>query len=273
MKDQTKFNSRPGGCIFSLIKLVILTIIILGVAIYFTIGYVADYALKTITSGTGIDAGVGSVNLSISEQQFGIKNFYITNPPNYSKGNAIEIGEAFIDADITLEDILTKKLIHIKEVRVIGLHADYELKTKSGISALLNAADNNINDIVKAITRSTGEEQPKQEEKPAKENDSSIVDEIKIIIDKLTFEDGQAKVGFNGAVIPAPLPAFTINDLGKSEGGITASQMATEVLSKLSQKITVDVLKAIGNEGYKGASDATKQTTDAAKSLLKSLFK
>ena len=64
-----KFNfskSRNGGCLFKLVKLAILVVLILIVIAYFSITYIADYALKCITSGTGIESGVGSISMSLT---------------------------------------------------------------------------------------------------------------------------------------------------------------------------------------------------------------
>ena len=128
--------ARSGGCIFSLVKLAVLALAIIAAIAYFALsytGYVADYALKTITKGTGIDAGVGSVSFSLSEQKCDVKNFYITNPPNYPEGNAVEFKTAYVDADIGLSDILAKKLVKVEEVRIEGLKISYDMKTKKGL--------------------------------------------------------------------------------------------------------------------------------------------
>ena len=138
--------ARSGGCIFSLVKLAVLALAIIAAIAYFALsytGYVADYALKTITKGTGIDAGVGSVSFSLSEQKCDVKNFYITNPPNYPEGNAVEFKTAYVDADIGLSDILAKKLVKVEEVRIEGLKISYDMKTKKGLASLLSSPDNN----------------------------------------------------------------------------------------------------------------------------------
>ena len=62
-------NYRRGGCLFSLVKIFVLAVVVLCIALYFTLGFVADYALKTITAGTGINAGVSSVSIGISDQK------------------------------------------------------------------------------------------------------------------------------------------------------------------------------------------------------------
>ena len=44
-------------------------VILLAVIVYFTMGYIADYALGKVTKGTGIDAGVSSLMVSPFSQE------------------------------------------------------------------------------------------------------------------------------------------------------------------------------------------------------------
>lgn len=88
MKNST-LKSRKGGCLFKLLKLFIFVVIVLAVAIYFSLGYIADYALKTVTAGTGINAGLSSLSIMPSEQKVQVGNFFITNPPNFKQCDAI----------------------------------------------------------------------------------------------------------------------------------------------------------------------------------------
>ena len=155
-------NSRKGGCLFKLIKLFVLVAVILCVAIYFSLGLIADYALKTVTSGTGIEAGVSSVSLGITDQKVQIKNFFITNPPNFKKCDAIAFKEALFDAGITLSDVVAKRLIVIDEIKVVGLSMNMDIKTASGLSALTTLPQSNISEIQNTLMGKLGE---------AKEND------------------------------------------------------------------------------------------------------
>lgn len=174
----------------------------------------ADYALKTITKGTGIDAGVGTVSFSLSEQKCDVKNFYITNPPNYPEGNAVEFKTAYVDADIGLSDILAKKLVKVEEVRIEGLKISYDMKTKKGLASLLSSPDNNLNEIVEILLGA----QKKKEQEPASAADSQN-EPFRIILDKLVFADGDVKVGLNDKIINIKLPSFTVENLGKTARG------------------------------------------------------
>ena len=133
-------NYRRGGCLFSLVKFFVLAVVVLCIALYFTLGFVADYALKTITAGTGINAGVSSMSLGISDQKVQVNNFFIANPPDFKQCNAIAFKEAVIDADITLSDALAKKLIVIDEIKVDGLTMNLDVKTARLTAARFKSA-------------------------------------------------------------------------------------------------------------------------------------
>lgn len=262
--------ARNGGCIFSLVKLAVLALVIIGAAAYFATGYVADYALKTITNGTGIDAGVGSISFSLSEQKCDVKNFYITNPPNYPEGNAVEFKTAYVDADIGVSDILAKKLVKIEEVRIEGLKISYDMKTKKGIASLLSSPDNNLNEIVEILV---GAQKKKEQEPAAKAEEQK--EPFRIILDKLVFADGDVKVGLNDKILNIKLPSFTVEDLGKNGEGLTPSQLVTEILGRLAKQVTVDVASELAKQGLKLGTDAGKEagsaTEGAAKDLKKSV--
>ncbi len=263
--------ARSGGCIFSLVKLAILALAIIAAIAYFALsytGYVADYALKTITKGTGIDAGVGTVSFSLSEQKCDVKNFYITNPPNYPEGNAVEFKTAYVDADIGLSDILAKKLVKVEEVRIEGLKISYDMKTKKGLASLLSSPDNNLNEIVEILLGA----QKKKEQEPASAADSQN-EPFRIILDKLVFADGDVKVGLNDKIINIKLPSFTVENLGKNGEGLTPSQLVTEILGRLAKQVTVDVASELAKQGLKMGSDAGKEAGDAAEGATKDLKK
>ena len=140
-------HSRRGGCLFKLVKLFVLVAVVLGVALYFARGLVADYALKTLTSGTGIEAGISSVSVDVREQKVQVSDFFITNPPNFEKCNALAFKTVLIDADITAADALSKKLVVVDEVRIEGLSMNLEVKTEKGISGLISSPKSNLTEI------------------------------------------------------------------------------------------------------------------------------
>ncbi len=270
-------NSRKGGCLFKLIKLFVLVAVILCVAIYFSLGLIADYALKTVTSGTGIEAGVSSVSLGITDQKVQIKNFFITNPPNFKKCDAIAFKEALFDAGITLSDVVAKRLIVIDEIKVVGLSMNMDIKTASGLSALTTLPQSNISEIQNTLMGKLGGGQTKQTESAAEPSEAS--QDWKIIIKKIVFDNGEISGSVNGKSLKINIPSFTLENLGTSKGGETPTELMADIVGQLAKIGTSNLVKSAikggldaGESGAESTESAVGGAAKAVGNTLKSLF-
>ena len=267
-------NYRKGGCIFSLVKLAILSAIVLAVALYFSLSYVVDYVLKTATSGTGIDAGVSNVTMGISEQKIEVENFYISNPPSFKKCNAIEFKDAVIDADISVGDVLAKKLIVLDEIKVIGLKMNLDMKTGSGIHALMTAPVSNLTEIKDLMMKKFGVDPNAQSsQSQASTSNSSDSEEWRIIIKKMVFDDGTVDGSVNAKAIKIALPSFELKNIGVDEGGLTPTQLVAEIVGQLSYVATKNIVKDVVNQSVDAGKEGTIKALDKVKNSLKNIFK
>ncbi len=290
MKTSTSLKYRKGGCLFSLVKLTILTVIILVVAAYFSMSFIADYILKTVTSGTGIDSGVSSVSMTISDQKLEIKNFYITNPQNFKKGNAIEFKDIVVDADIDITDVLTKKLIVLDEVKVVGLKMDIEIKSDKGLAALLTSSSSNLTEIKNVLSAKYGLDNNKSTKvQPAQNAQSNTVsnttvvsknnkpvsrdDQWKIIIKKMVFDDGTINGSINAKSLTVAVPSFALENIGVDKDGETPSELVTDVVTQLSVIGTTNLVKAAIKGGLDDGKDGASGAIDAVKNKLQQIFK
>ncbi len=279
MKTSNNLKSRKGGCIFSLVKLAILSVIVLAVAAYFSMSYIADYILKTATSGTGIDAGISSVSMAISEQKVEVKNFYITNPPNFKKCNAIEFKDAVLDADIDIADVLAKKLITLDEIKVVGLKMDIDLKTSGGLEALLTSPNSNLLEIKNALMQKFGlnSKNNAQQNNNATANNNNAPasnnDQWRIIIKKMVFDNGVITGAINSDSITATLPSFSLENIGVDKGGETPTELVADVVGQLSVIATKHLVQEAIKGGIKGGNDGVSGAKDAVKNVLKNIFK
>lgn len=265
---------RKGGCIFSLVKLAILSAIVLAVALYFSLSYVVDYVLKTATSGTGIDAGVSNVTMGISEQKIEVENFYISNPPSFKKCNAIEFKDAVIDADISVGDILAKKLIVLDEIKVVGLKMNIDMKTGSGINVLTTAPVSNLTEIKDLMMKKFGVDQNAQpSQSQTSTSTSSDSGEWRIIIKKMIFDDGTLDGSINAKAIKVALPSFELKNIGVDEGGLTPTQLVAEIVGQLSYVATKNIVKDVVNQGVDAGKEGTTKALDKVKNSLKNIFK
>ncbi len=281
MKTSNTLRHRKGGCLFSLVKLAILSVIVLAVAAYFSMSFIADYILKTATSGTGIDAGVSSVTMAISEQKIEVKNFYVSNPPNFKKCNAIEFKDAVLDADIDISDVLAKKLITLDEIKVVGLKMDLDLKTKSGLNALLTTPNSNLTEIKNSLMskfgldKKTNENQAKNDDEDDDDNTppATNTDQWKIIIKKMVFDDGTIVGTVNSDSITATIPPFVLENIGVDKGGETPTELVADIVGQLSVIATKHLVKEAIKGGIKGGEDGASGAADAVKNVLQGIFK
>ncbi len=270
MKENSQKNTRKGGCLFSLIKLFILVIVVLGVALYFCLGYVGDYALKTITSGTEITAGIGDIKVKPIDESVEVSNFYITNPTKkYNKEIALAFKRAFIEVDITPTDLLAKKLVVVDEISIDGLEVNIEYSDNSITST-------NLNDIATIIENKVGlnkkdktaKAETSQTSEPAQESEP-----MKFIIKKLSFKNGKASSSVLGNVAETILPDFEIENIGVEQGGKTVGEIIAHILPRIATQATSQLLKGGWKASVKLSDEAAKDIEKVSKDAIKQIKK
>ncbi len=279
MKDNLQNNTRKGGCIFSLIKLTILIIIILGVTLYFCLGFIGDYALKTVTSGTEITAGVGKIKVKPIDESVEITDFYLNNPAKkYNKETAVAFKRAFVKVDLGM-DLITKNLVVVDEITIDGLNVNIEYSSNSLTST-------NLNDITAIIEKKLGldkKQQPAQVKQPEPTTQEEEKEPMKFIIKKLVFKNGHASSSVLKNVVELPLPDFDIENIGVEQGGKTIGEIIAYVLPRITAQATEQIINngwkgtlKLGGEASDGIKDAAKDIEKSAKKTfkeLKNLFK
>lgn len=270
MNPQTNTKTRKGGCLFSLIKLFILCAIVLGVALYFSLGFIGDYAIKTITSGTEITGGIGNIKVKPLDESAEVTDFFITNPAKkYNKETAVAFKHAFVDVDLHIVDILTKNVIVVDEITIDGLEANIEYSANSITST-------NLNDISNIIQNKLGisneNKKPTTEVKAENQKESKP---MKFIIKKLTFKNGKVSSSVLGNVAETPLPDFDIENIGVEQGGKTIGEIIAYVLPRVATQGTQQLLKGGLKGSIKITDDTAKELKNATKDLsnkIKGLF-
>ena len=270
-------HSRRGGCLFKLVKLFVLVAVVLGVALYFARGLVADYALKTLTSGTGIEAGISSVSVDVREQKVQVSDFFITNPPNFEKCNALAFKTVLIDADITAADALSKKLVVVDEVRIEGLSMNLEVRTEKGISGLISSTKSNLTEIKSIFENKFGLNGDKKNQTQTAQTAKSDSGEWKFIIRKIVFAQGTIDGSLNNRKLKITMPSFELTNLGVSQGGETVGELVSDITNQLAvigtAALLQDAVKGGIEAGGDGANDALKGAGKAVENTLKNLFK
>lgn len=246
MKNRFSKN-RKGGCLFKLIKLTVLLAILLVAAIFFGSSYFASAGLSAITKMVGIESGVGIVSINPFKQSLSIDDFWLKNPEGFKDVNAIKFDNVYVKLGVNPADLIGKKLVKIDEVTIIGLGLDMEMAKdfSNNISAILDK----FKALQSTEEKTVAETPPSEDSKP-----------IKIIINKITFNNGKALVTYDAKSFDVSLPSFELTNVGGTEG-YTPVQLVTHMLTGIAANSVENVVK-----------DVTKKTLSEGASGLQKIF-
>lgn len=196
---------------------------------------------------TGVKVDVAGVEISPRDGRGRISGLDIGNPAGFSGPHAVRFGEVRLAVDPAT---LTSDVVHVRSLAIESTQVTYERADKA---TNLDAIQRHIEAYAKR-TGAQGE---------AKGTGGAAV-KRKFVIDRLTIRKARVLMtvrGLGGQGIAFDLPDVELRDLGKRQGGLTASQVAAVVASTLQQKIAVRVLtnvEALRRGGIEGAIDALK---------------
>jgi hypothetical protein len=157
----------------------------------------------------------------------------------------------------TLGDV-SESLVTINDVVVDGMTVTYELGA-GGTN--IDAVKANIN--AAAVGNGGGAGDAKTGGK---------ADKVKVIIRKLRITHAEVMPSIGAAHEPIPLPDITLNNIGSDSKPASASQVASEVISKIMAETSQGVLKSglkLPGNALGGVSSAVKGATSG---LPKGLF-
>ena len=194
----------------------------------------------------GVSVEVGEVRISPRDGRGLLKGVEIGNPAGFSSARAARLGEIRVALDTAT---VTENVIRIHELVLDGAQVTYERGPKG---ANLDAIQQHIEAYVK---RKAGEAQAPKD---------SMMQKRRFLIDRLTIRGARVLVtnpGLRGQGLTFDLPDVHLRDIGKRQGGVTASEAASIVTGAFQQRIAQRVLTnidAMRRGGVEGAVDALK---------------
>ena len=210
----------------------------------------ADVMVKTTLERYGPDVlgvpvNVAEVSLSPQTGAGRVRGVEIGSPPFFASQHTAHFGEIRVALDpLTLAD----DVVLIREVTVDSPRIVYE-RGREGSN--LDAIQKSIDAYVKRAER---EGAPAAGTRPPR----------RFIVDRLTIRGGTVTMtnpALKGQGITFDLPELTLTDLGKPEGGLRASQVASRVTNALIREIARKMLtnvELLKKGGVEGAVDALK---------------
>jgi hypothetical protein len=178
-----------------------------------------------------------------------VRSLEIGNPPGFSGARSARFGEIRLQIDPAT---ITQDVIVVKELSVEDATVTYE---RAGKSTNLDAIQRSIEAYAKSGGNEAGDS--KRAGKPREAKRRFIVERLTLRGAKVTMTNAALK----GQGITFDLPDITLTDVGRRQGGLTASELASVVANALTQRIAQKVLTNVDllrKGGIEGAVDALK---------------
>ena len=199
---------------------------------------------------TGVSVKVAHVEISARDGRGMLKGIEIGNPPGFSSAHAAKLGEVRLAVDPAT---IRAPIVHVQEIAIEAPLIVYERGNKG----------TNLDAIQKNIESYVSRNVPVSE---AGDKSSGGMGGVRhrFIVDRLTIRGAKVTMtnsGLRGQGISFDLPDIELHDLGKRQGGLTASQVANiatnTLIAKIGQRVltNIDLLR---KGGVEGAIDALK---------------
>ena len=196
---------------------------------------------------TGVKIEVAEVRISPGDGSGRIAGIEVGNPPGFSTPRAARFGEVRLALE---PSTITSQVVHVRELALVAPQVTYE---RGDRGTNLDAIQRNIEAYVKKAEGADGGKAtaPKSGRK--------------FVIDRLTIRNARVVMtnkGLGGQGLAFDLPDVDLRDVGKRQGGMTASQVAQLVTATLQQRIAMRVLSnvdALRRGGFEGALDALRR--------------
>ncbi len=218
-----------------LIAAAVLVVVAIG-AVLFLVSNL-DSLVKTAiervgTRVAGVPVKVGSVKISLREGTGTITGLTVGNPAGFATPTAFALGEISLALD---SSSVTQNPIVIRSILVAAPEVTYEIgQNGSNVSA--------IQRNVQAFTAGGG-----TSSNAAPASGSSGGAAKKLVIDRLELRNGKVTLAtpLPDGKASAPLGDITLTGIGRSGGGATGAQVASQLL----QAVSTASIKAVSNLG------------------------
>ena len=198
---------------------------------------------------------VDSVKIDLSNGAAGISGLTIANPSGFAQPYAFSLAE--VRAGIDLQSLKEEPYI-IDEVAILAPQVFVEINEDN---------KTNLNEIKKnLVSGSSSTSKDNKQQAPADDN----AKEPRLIIRRVTFADGtiQARVAaLQNKEYQLKLPGLDMKDLGGSNGA-TGSELANEILRRLTDRATEVVQKDIIDAELNKLKDKARAKVDEEKAKI-----
>ena len=210
-------------------------------------------AITTVGSEmTGVSVDVDDVAISLADGRGEIGGLEVGNPRGYNGPHAFKLGSILLALDAAAD---TKDVVVIQELTVEAPDIVYD---KGSSASNVEAIQNNINEYPKARAEA------RAKDPPTKDDDAAA---RRFIVESLQIRNGKIRLPDRDVVID--LPPLSMRNLGKSQGGMTGSEIASIVVDQMTQATVAAAARGAVQDAVKDAvdekKDAVKEAVDEKK--------
>lgn len=222
----------------------LITLVVLLFLVYIFLGNIVKGTVETIVPKiTGTPVKMESFSFSVMTGKIRIKKFVIGNPKDYKTEYAFNLGNLFVDIDMST--LLSKRLV-IDEIRI----------EEAKVICEFGLGTSNLGEIKSNIDKFSKGDKPKEQkaETPKKEGEGK-----KVQINNFYFNGASVSAGaviLQGGKVTLPIPDIHLKDIGKEEKGASVGEVADEVFTAIYTSVGkvvgsgADVLKGVGDETW-----------------------
>lgn len=241
----------------------LLAVVLIGAFIAsFFLGSIVTKGVNRFGPGiTGTTVALDTSSISPLSGTGTLHQLTVGNPPGWRSEKAFSFDKVHLDLEP--RSLLGDHVI-VNEMVIEGPEFVYETKI---ITSNLREILNNIEKSIGGGGAGKPSDQPQPTTKEGKP--------LKFTVKNFRLENARVTIGFGSNVLTAQMPALILSDLGTKEGGLTASELATQVIRRILADITGTVAAAAlksgaasGAAGVDAATEAAKQAGDSLKKIF-----
>ena len=243
-----------------ILGLVLIITIAISVGVYYVLTNLDSLVEAAIekygSEATQTSVLVDSVKLNLTDGAASINGLTIANPGGYAQPYAFSLGE--VRAGIDLQSLQEEPYI-INEITVLAPQVFVEIN---------EANKTNLNELKKNLASSSTTAAAQDKKPQAATGDGAK--EPRLIIRRVTFTDGsiQARVAaLDNKELQVKLPGLDMTNLGGSKGA-TATELASEILNRLTDRATEIVKKDIIDAELNKLKEKAQKKIDEEKAKL-----
>ena len=225
----------------------------------FFLGSIVTKAVNTFAPKvTGTPVTLESASISPLTGSGTLNGLFVGNTTGWKSPKAFSFAQVHVS--VAPLSLIGDHII-VKDVLIDGPEFVYET----------NFVRDNIKDLLANIEKFTGGTNDGTPATPAGQPAPAGGKPLKFEVQQFRLQNVKVTVGAGGAAITLPLPPITLTNLGTAEGGITADQIATKVLTQVLGEITTAVADSL-LKGGGATGDSSSKAAKAATEGLKKLF-